>query len=98
MLRSKWLRLLTALTIASLIAAACGGDDDDDDAGSDETTETTAPEGDGEASGGDRGNVDGVLVIGALLPQSGDLSAIYAALSTPVDMAIEEINAAGGVN
>jgi branched-chain amino acid transport system substrate-binding protein len=97
MLHKKWLRLLVALTVASVIAAACGGDDDDDDdASSDETTEETEPE-DG-AAAGDRGNVDGELVIGALLPQSGDLSAIYDALSTPVDMAIEEINAAGGVN
>ncbi len=97
MLQKKWLRLLVALTVASVIAAACGGDDDDDDdASSDETTEETEPE-DG-AAAGDRGNVDGELVIGALLPQSGDLSAIYDALSTPVDMAIEEINAAGGVN
>ena len=95
MLQKKWLRLLVALTIASMIAAACGGDDDDDDdASSDETTETT----EAEAAASDRGNVDGELVIGALLPQSGDLSAIYDALSTPVDMAIEEINAAGGVN
>jgi branched-chain amino acid transport system substrate-binding protein len=95
MLQKKWLRLLVALTVASVIAAACGGDDDDDDdASSDETTETT----EAEAAASDRGNVDGELVIGALLPQSGDLSAIYDALSTPIDMAIEEINAAGGVN
>ena len=46
----------------------------------------------------DRGNVDGTLTVGALLPQSGDLAVIYDALHVPVTMAIDEINAAGGVN
>src|SRR5205807_131830 len=54
---------------------------------------STAPSG-----GNGRGNVDGTLTIGALLPQSGDLSAIYKSLATPVQMAIDEINLAGGVN
>ena len=38
------------------------------------------------------------LVLGALLPQSGDLKAIYKSLNTPITMAVDEINAAGGVN
>ncbi len=38
------------------------------------------------------------MTLGALLPQSGDLSAIYKSLDTPVTMAVDEINAAGGVN
>lgn len=94
MKRYRWLHLFAALMAFALVAAACGGDDDDDTAaGGDETTTT-----EGGGGSGDRGNVDGTLVIGALLPQSGDLSAIYGALSTPIDLAIEEINAAGGVN
>lgn len=94
MKRYRWLHLFAALMAFALVAAACGGDDDDDGAaGGDETTTT-----EGGGSSGDRGNVDGTLVLGALMPQSGDLSAIYGALSTPLDMAIEEINAAGGVN
>jgi branched-chain amino acid transport system substrate-binding protein len=85
----RWLRLLGVVTILALVLAACGGDDDDSSSG---TTESTAQQ------AADRGNVDGTLVLGALMPQSGDLSVIYDALHTPVTMAIEEINAAGGVN
>lgn len=92
MRRNRWLHLLAALTAFALVAAACGDDEDD---GAAEGEETTTTEG---AAAGDRGNVDGTLVLGALLPQSGDLSAIYGALSTPIDLAIDEINAAGGVN
>jgi branched-chain amino acid transport system substrate-binding protein len=93
MLKHRWLRLFAVLSVMALLFAACGGDDDDDDSASDNTTETT--EG---AASSDRGNVDGQLVVGALMPQSGDLAVIYDALHVPVTMAIDEINAAGGVN
>ena len=42
-------------------------------------------------------NADGTLVIGSLAPETGDLSAIVESLRTPVQIAIDEINAAGGV-
>jgi ABC-type branched-subunit amino acid transport system substrate-binding protein len=45
----------------------------------------------------DRGNVNGTLNIGQLAPQTGQLSNIVQSLTTPVNMAIDEINAAGGV-
>ncbi len=45
----------------------------------------------------DRGNVNGTLAIGQLAPQTGTLSTIVQSLTTPVSMAIDEINAAGGV-
>jgi branched-chain amino acid transport system substrate-binding protein len=45
-----------------------------------------------------RGNVDGQLVIGGLYPETGSLSAIAQSLSTPVEIAVGEINAAGGVD
>jgi branched-chain amino acid transport system substrate-binding protein len=58
-----------------------------------------APIGSGRAGAqSSRGNVDGQLVIGGLFPQTGSLSAIAQSLSTPVEIAIGEINAAGGVN
>ncbi len=88
--RKRWLKLVAAVGALSLMAAACG-DDDEDDAGEDpETTEGTEGT---EAEGGG----DGPLTIGVLFPESGSLNAIVGALRTPVDMAIEEINAAGGV-
>jgi branched-chain amino acid transport system substrate-binding protein len=81
--------LIVAVAALGLIASACG---DDDEKGDDATTTTEA------SSGGDRGNADGVLKIGTLVPQTGDLSAIVKSLQTPVDMAVKAINDAGGVN
>jgi branched-chain amino acid transport system substrate-binding protein len=91
MKKQPWLRLLAVLALMAIIVAACGGDDDDT---ASNATTTTAKK----STSGDRGNVDGQLVLGALLPQSGQLSAIYKSLSTPITMAVDEINAAGGVN
>lgn len=88
--RKRWLKLVAAVGALSLMAAACG--DDDDEAEDPGTTEAT----DGSETtegGGDTGG----LTIGVLFPESGSLSAIIGALRTPVDLAIEEINAAGGV-
>ena len=90
MRKHRWLRLVAVASVLALALAACGGDDDDDNASG--STSSTA------ATAADRGNVDGTLAIGALLPQSGDLAVIFNALHTPVTMAIDEINAAGGVN
>jgi branched-chain amino acid transport system substrate-binding protein len=45
----------------------------------------------------DRGNVNGTLEIGQLAPQTGQLSNIVQSLTTPVSMAVDDINAAGGV-
>jgi branched-chain amino acid transport system substrate-binding protein len=45
----------------------------------------------------DRGNKNGTLEIGQLAPQTGQLSNIVQSLITPVQMAIDEINGAGGV-
>jgi len=75
----------------ALVASACGDDNDNGKAGdSSTTTEKASPS-------GDRGNVDGQLVFGTLVPQSGDLKAIEQSLSTPIQIAADEINAAGGV-
>ena len=90
MRKHRWLRLVAVASVLALALAACGGDDDDDNASG--STSSTA------AAAADRGNVDGTLAIGALLPQSGDLAVIYDALHVPITMAIDEINAAGGVN
>jgi ABC-type branched-subunit amino acid transport system substrate-binding protein len=80
---------ITIVAVLALAASACGSSSKNSQSGS---TPTTG------ASSGARGNVDGQLVLGALLPQSGDLSVIYKSLNTPLTMAVAEINAAGGVN
>jgi ABC-type branched-subunit amino acid transport system substrate-binding protein len=91
MKQQPWLRLLAVLAALAMVVAACGGDDDDS---ASNATTTSGPK----QAANDRGNVDGQFVLGALLPQSGDLSAIYKSLKTPITMAVDEINAAGGVN
>jgi len=71
----------------SLALAACSGDDDggDDPSATDTETSAAAPAG------------DGVLTIGSLLPQTGDLAFLGPPEFAGVDLAIQDINAAGGV-
>jgi len=77
------------LLVVALVAASCS-DDKTATTTSDETTTTAA-------ASSDRGNVDGILKIGTLVPETGDLKAIAKSLSTPIDLAVKEINEAGGV-
>ena len=78
-------RSVAVVGVASLALAACGGDDDDDD-----TTggaSPTAPAATG----------DGTLALGTLLPQTGSLAFLGPPEFAGVNLAVEEINAAGGV-
>lgn len=89
------MRLLAVASVVAVFAAACGDDDDPE--------ETTAPAADTTAGGTDTtaGEVpqgDGVLKIGYLLPQSGALDFLGDPMIKAVEMAVEETNAAGGVN
>jgi branched-chain amino acid transport system substrate-binding protein len=86
----RWVWAIALITVLALAVAACGSSSKK----SESTNTTSKPSGGGNA----RGNVNGQLVLGKLLPQSGDLSAIFKSLDTPVNMAVQEINAAGGVN
>jgi ABC-type branched-subunit amino acid transport system substrate-binding protein len=86
-----------------MFAAACG--DDDDTEASDETTEDTAEEEGasiatevGEAAPECEGTEDGTLTIGALLPETGDLAFLGPPEIAGAQLAVSEINAAGGVN
>ena len=83
-MKKPLLRLLAMFMAFGLIAAACGDSDSDDAA--DDATDDTA----GTSEPADP------LVIGYVLPQTGGLSAIIDALLKPVEMAVQEINAAGG--
>lgn len=103
MTRKRWLRVLALGMVLSLVAAACGDDDDtttpDTEAPGD-TTETTSEETTGTtaAGGGGGTTADGVLKIGYLLPQTGDLAFLGPPMIQAVEMAVEELNAAGGFN
>ncbi|HWH35257.1 MAG TPA: ABC transporter substrate-binding protein [Acidimicrobiales bacterium] len=87
-------KLLGLLAVLSLVAAACGDDADDTGVGGEgDGTSTT----EGESSGAVGASVDGVLKFGAILPQTGSLSAFGPGMQAAVDLAAADINAAGGV-
>jgi ABC-type branched-subunit amino acid transport system substrate-binding protein len=100
---SRTTRLLALLLGMSLVAAACGDDDDT------EANEETPPEEEegggggieappaGDAAPSCAGDSDGALSFGGLLPQTGDLSFLGPPEEAGAAMAVEDINAAGGV-
>jgi branched-chain amino acid transport system substrate-binding protein len=79
---------MALLAVLSLTAAACGGGGGTKTAATTSTTARTFPS---------RGNVDGVLKIGILAPQTGDLAALGPPQFKGAELAIKDINAAGGV-
>ena len=111
-MNKKLTRWLAALLALSLVAAACGSDDpveDAVDAGeeavdevedaaedvADEAEEATDDEDEGEEAMADGG--DGVLTIGTIFPVTGDLAFLGPAEVQGAELAVADINAAGGV-
>lgn len=96
MKRTMRLRLSAALGVAALIAVACGGDDGEPISPG---TEEESPDAGatGAAPEGDRNNVDGVLKVGTLVPQTGDLAALGPSQQLAYELAAQQINDAGGV-
>ena len=88
----------TVVAAAALALSACGNNTtgnagDDPSAASPTDTPTTTDTG-----GGDGGGTgDGKLVVGTLLPVTGDLAFLGPPEFAGVDLAIQDINAAGGV-
>jgi ABC-type branched-subunit amino acid transport system substrate-binding protein len=85
-------RLLAVAGAASLVLAACGGDDDDTAA--DDPAEEPA---DDDADDAPAADFEGELRVGTLLPQTGNLAFLGPPEFAGVDLAILEINEAGGV-
>src|SRR3990170_2721227 len=91
----RGLKLLGVLAVLALILAACG-----DDAGEGTTTSaaaattTEAPAASTTTGGGAAGDH---LIIGGLLPQTGSLAFLDPPEEAGVYLAIDDINAAGGV-
>ncbi len=92
----------------ALFLAACGSDSEGgsgSDGGSEKTTTTAASGSDttegggGEATGenGGRTEGDGILQLGAVLPQSGNLAQLGPPMIEGAQYAVDEINKAGGV-
>ena len=82
-------RSVAVLGVAGLVLTACGGGDD---AGTEE------PEASGSSSAAAGAKGDGTLRIGTLLPQTGSLAFLGPPEFAGVDLAIKDINDAGGVN
>lgn len=84
-------RTAAVLAAASLVLTACGGDSEEPDSADEPTqsaeSETSAAEPQG----------DGTVRIGSLLPQTGDLAFLGPPEFAGVDLAVKDINAAGGV-
>jgi len=81
--RKRWLSVLGVALSLSLVAAACGGDDDSDEG-------ATGPTGNGD-------DCEGVLSIGTLLPETGSLAFLGPPEFAGAELAVQEINDAGGV-
>ena len=78
---TKTIRLATVAAAGTLVLGACGG-------------------GDGGGGGEDAGSVakgDGTLAVGTLLPSTGDLAFLGPPEFAGVDLAVKDINEAGGV-
>lgn len=82
---STTIRLAAVAAASALVLAACGGSD----SAGDDDKKTDAPP----AAKG-----DGTLTIGSLLPATGSLAFLGPPEFAGVDLAIKDINAAGGVN
>ena len=81
-------RAAIVLAASALVLSACGGDSDDEPDASDSPSSS-------ESQAATKG--DGVLRIGSLLPQTGDLAFLGPPEFAGVDLAVQEINDAGGV-
>jgi ABC-type branched-chain amino acid transport systems, periplasmic component len=85
---------LAAIGAASLVLAACGGSSDDSGSPTPTPTETSTSE---PAPSPDAECANDQLIIGTLLPATGDLAFLGPPEYAGVDLAVEEVNAGGGV-
>ena len=81
---TQTIRLAAVVAASALVLAACGGGSDSD-GGKGKKSEAPAAKG------------DGVLTVGTLLPSTGDLAFLGPPEFAGVDLAVKDINDAGGV-
>lgn len=91
--KRRWIRLLAALGSFALLAAACGDDDTEEPTDETTTDDTTTTDGTDDAQ---EPTGDG-LVVGYVLPEDGPLGFLGPPQIESVRLAIDDINAAGGV-
>ncbi len=94
----KLLSLLLVMIMAVSLLAACGNDQADEK--KEEATTKAAEDSKEEATEAaeDADEAAGTIKLGMLSPTSGDLAVYGLAVKNAVELAIEEINTAGGVN
>lgn len=85
---ASWVKLVAGSAVLGLALTACGSDSGNEDAGAD-------PSGSASPSAAAKG--DGTLVFGTLLPQTGSLAFLGPPEFAGVDLAVKDINEAGGV-
>jgi neutral amino acid transport system substrate-binding protein len=91
MRKTQWLRSVVLIAILAIVVAACGGGG---------TTTTTAAETTTTTAGTTTttaGGVEGSLTFGGLLPETGSLAFLGPPEIAGALLAVEDINAAGGV-
>jgi ABC-type branched-subunit amino acid transport system substrate-binding protein len=89
-------RSVAALGVAGVVLTACGGSSGGSTTGSAATSSSASASASSSAPATAKG--DGTLKIGTLLPQTGSLAFLGPPEFAGVDLAIKDINAAGGVN
>ena len=96
MQRTIWWCLLAVLSVLALVASACGNDDDGDSAPP-PTAEAVEPTATVEADEPAEPAADDFeLVIGSVMPETGALAFLGPPMIVSIDLAVEDIQAAGG--
>ena len=85
---ASWIKLVAGTAVLGLALTACGSDDTSD-AGDDPSASSS--------QSGSTAKGDGTFTVGELLPQTGSLAFLGPPEFAGVDLAIKDINAAGGV-
>lgn len=99
----RWIgmRQLAAVTAVVLLAGACSGGDDGTDGAAPEDAPSPTATATGEtpepAEDAATNEPDGTLQLGYILPESGPLSLLGPPQISAIELALEEINGAGGV-
>jgi ABC-type branched-subunit amino acid transport system substrate-binding protein len=97
MTSSAWLRRLALLLTIVLMAAACGNGDDEAAPAPDDDADEDTPVTDTDTEADDTERGDGTLRLAYLLPETGQLQFLGPPMIAAVQMAVEDINEAGGV-
>ena len=92
-------KALALIAVLALVIAACGGSDGGSDDAVEEVVETTeAPAEEAPTTTAAPAPAGDPLVLASLMPLSGDLAALGPGIALGAALAVQQINAAGGIN